>query len=231
MPNYTPEGWWEADVWAWYPSGRTTEFEIKLTKSDFLADLQKKDLGGTFKHAKLQLGHTMGPNRFLYVIPEKLEEVVVPVLPEYAGLLIVSDRGILHEVKKPPVLHSMTSERPVKDTNVSLYHRYWQLKGKVGKATCEPSMNLDLEGLVKTGKRLSMLPQLMLLMALKEREGPISHIELGDICRLTSGTVKSTAKRLEDSGLLVRKPIEGTSSFCYEITLEGSEFMHDAEKH
>lgn len=40
-PNYTPDGWWECDVWAVTRAGYGIEYEIKLSVHDFRADKQK----------------------------------------------------------------------------------------------------------------------------------------------------------------------------------------------
>jgi len=234
MPNFTPAAWWEADVWAWYPSGRTMEFEIKLTKQDFLADLRKEDRAGTLKHARLQLGATTGPNRFTYVIPASLEEALLPLLPEHAGLMTVSRRLHCHlkEVKKAPLLHSEKSERPILATNVSLYHRYWQLKGKVGaqKAGLPPE-GLQLEDLIRISRHITALSQLTILQALQKQDGPVRHTEVGELCRLASGTVKSAAAKLETAGLLLREPMERRNECTYEISAEGRQLLRASEKH
>lgn len=45
------------------------------------------------------------PNHFSYCVPWYMEEDVTPLLPPYAGLVVMREDGILDEVKKPPVLH------------------------------------------------------------------------------------------------------------------------------
>lgn len=42
MPNYTPAGWWECDVWGVTKAGYGVEWEVKLTVSDFRKDAEKK---------------------------------------------------------------------------------------------------------------------------------------------------------------------------------------------
>ena len=41
VPNYTPAGWWECDMLQVTKSGYGIEHEIKLTRSDFMADAKK----------------------------------------------------------------------------------------------------------------------------------------------------------------------------------------------
>lgn len=84
---------WECDYWTMTSGGETREFEIKISRSDYLIDA-KKD-----KHQKL----TEGANYFYYVVPEGLikpEEVA-----KNYGLIYVSEKSV-QVVKKPKRLHS-----------------------------------------------------------------------------------------------------------------------------
>lgn len=92
LPNYTPLGWWECDVFELTKAGYFREYEIKVTRSDFFVDAKKER--HTYGHPMPvkkheQMGtHPNRPRQFWYVTPPgllKLEEV-----PEWAGLLEVS---------------------------------------------------------------------------------------------------------------------------------------------
>ena len=92
---------WESDLLFLSKSGIWTEIEIKVSRSDFLADLKKVK-----KHFILaDKENRMKPNRFFYAVPEGLvhsEEV-----PEYAGLLWIMNNGF-HSIitqKTAPSLH------------------------------------------------------------------------------------------------------------------------------
>ena len=93
---------WESDLLFLSTSGIWTEIEIKVSRSDFLADLRNK----TEKHAALKdIQNRMKPNRFFYAVPEGL--VQPEEVPEYAGLIWVSECWFsVQTVKKPaPPLH------------------------------------------------------------------------------------------------------------------------------
>lgn len=45
LPNYTPGKWWECDVFEVTKNGYFVEYEVKLTRSDFLADARKGTTG------------------------------------------------------------------------------------------------------------------------------------------------------------------------------------------
>jgi hypothetical protein len=96
----------EADVVLLRPTGVTVEFEVKVSRADFLADFRK-----VIKHQQLKLGIEGGPQHFYYAC----EPGVIPIekVPSYAGLVHVSRkenrrRGSQYEVevvKKAPRLH------------------------------------------------------------------------------------------------------------------------------
>lgn len=75
--------WWECDLVYVSRSDYATEFEIKLTHSDFLADKKKLT-----KHDCLANElEDRGPAEFFYVCPRGV--IVVDELPPYAGLIYV----------------------------------------------------------------------------------------------------------------------------------------------
>lgn len=41
LPNYTPRGWWECDVFEMTKSGYFREYEVKVSRADFFADAAK----------------------------------------------------------------------------------------------------------------------------------------------------------------------------------------------
>ena len=116
---------WESDFLLKTKSGYWYEAEIKISFSDFKADFKKKE-----KHQILENGFkiwkswkynpltkekieynkevkTKRPNYFTYAVPWYLEEQVKPLLPKYAGLLVLDENGyILRESVKAPKLHS-----------------------------------------------------------------------------------------------------------------------------
>lgn len=102
---------WEADLILVHRSGFVTEYEIKLTRADFLADQKYK----TAKHAALAAARGCKnrkerppfelPNYLVYVCPASLD-LLPGEVPEYAGLMVVTDAGRLQIVKRAPVIHT-----------------------------------------------------------------------------------------------------------------------------
>ena len=87
---------WECDVMSVNRWDQTTEYEVKRTRSDFIADFNKKD-----KHFSTSNGY--GCNYFYYACPEGL--IKKYDLPEYAGLIYCNNKGS-RLVKQAPILHN-----------------------------------------------------------------------------------------------------------------------------
>lgn len=89
MPNFTPRGWWECDVFELTGAGYFTEYEVKVSRSDFRADSSKARrtyIGPvTKKHDMLSARSKHGPVRFYFCTPVGLIEQ--KDLPEWAGLI------------------------------------------------------------------------------------------------------------------------------------------------
>ncbi len=132
---------WEADLLYVTPSGFATEWEIKLSRSDFKADFKK-----TYKHLILNEGkrpsgepawdsnkikHDIGPKYFYYACPEgliKAEEV-----PEYAGLFYIYETGASATLIKQAPRRKV---KPLTDKQkIQLYEkglrRYWSTQEKM----------------------------------------------------------------------------------------------------
>jgi hypothetical protein len=80
---------WECDFWTMTSGGETREFEIKISRSDFLAD-SKKD-----KHKV-----DTGANFFYYVCPKDL--IKLSEVNKKYGLIYIWETGFV-EIKKRPV--------------------------------------------------------------------------------------------------------------------------------
>lgn len=132
LPNYTPGGWWECDVFEVTAAGYFREYEVKTSRADFRADAGKARAGWVTeevppeerltcpwnttrrvrrprvtKHELLAAGNPEGPSRFWYVVPEGL---IVPAdLPPWAGLIecYLTRLGSVceREVRPAPKLH------------------------------------------------------------------------------------------------------------------------------
>jgi hypothetical protein len=79
FPNIFIDGF-EADIFEVSRAGIMTEFEVKISRSDFFADAKKVD-----KHTDLKCGRRV--NYFYYMMPKGL--VDKSDIPEHAGLVYV----------------------------------------------------------------------------------------------------------------------------------------------
>ena len=100
----------ESDVLALKKSGYMTEYEIKLTLSDFRADFKKK-CRGLSRHEFLEKG--FGANRFYYVVPDELIEKIHPMIPEWCGIISLwhhndDNKLVIHIQKSAKLLHKNT---------------------------------------------------------------------------------------------------------------------------
>lgn len=93
---------WECDALSLNKSGYLTEYEVKISRSDFFADFKKH------RHQFFEMeieSHT--PNYFYYACPP---ELIKPIeLPTYAGLVYVN--GEIEVIKKAPLLHRQKRSR------------------------------------------------------------------------------------------------------------------------
>lgn len=130
VPNYTPDGWEECDLYLVTGRGYAAEYEIKRTRSDFKADFRKRH-----KHQMLRgrTGRSL-PTRFTYVCPA----MVIPLrdVPDYAGLMYAVWTGsnpasrwttpMLHEIRPAPRLRETKVPRErVQQMRRTTYHRFW----------------------------------------------------------------------------------------------------------
>ena len=97
---------WESDYLAFSKAGYIWEAEIKISRSDFLADLKNK----TEKHKALAAAIRGGeagsvPNHFIYVCPQ---DIITPedikAIP-YAGLLWIAPNGFSAWQMSSPEIH------------------------------------------------------------------------------------------------------------------------------
>lgn len=104
---------WECDYWALDGNGIAREFEIKVTRKDFLSDAKK------FKHND----RFAGANFFYYVTPDNL--VSADEVPNGYGLIYVSGR-LIQIVKRPRRLHSNVFDK-WQDLARKAYFRYREI--------------------------------------------------------------------------------------------------------
>lgn len=95
---------WESDMLIKTRSGYWYEVECKISLADFKNDFTNKRQ----KHELLKNGDEKRrrPNFFYYCVPWYLSAKVYPLLPDYAGLVVLTEDGRLKEVKRTPMLHN-----------------------------------------------------------------------------------------------------------------------------
>lgn len=102
---------WECDYWAMDANGITREFEIKVSRADYLKDAEKE------KHNK-----DAGANFFYYVCPRWL--IDPSEVDKRYGLLFVYEGGFIEFVKKPIRLH----DRKFEDWQMLANKFYWRFR-------------------------------------------------------------------------------------------------------
>jgi hypothetical protein len=126
---------WESDFFCVSNSGYTVEVEVKISKSDFKADFKKSEKHFILQNADketLTITHSVyadrtikpfAPNKFYYCCPEGI--IDVKDLPDYAGLLVLSEKDGCKElvkVRSAKFLHKRTP-----DISKILLNKYYYL--------------------------------------------------------------------------------------------------------
>jgi hypothetical protein len=139
----------EMDLCSVAPSGLIHEYEIKLSRADFLADRKKEEkhqmlvnaCAGVFTFETPFFGRTRTvtctvPNYFSYVVPRDM--VGPDEVPAYAGLVYVDldklwNYGLALEfVKRPQLLHkNKVEDRVLLDIGEKLMYRCWAAREKL----------------------------------------------------------------------------------------------------
>lgn len=117
----------------------TTQSEVHLQSRHFI-EKRFAENSGNLTPKGCAYPHPPGPNRFFFVVPERLEEKSRELLPEYAGLMTVRvrDEGTSMErvsstkvVVKAPQRHKRKTFNP-EELRAKLfdtfYWRYWKTK-------------------------------------------------------------------------------------------------------
>jgi len=135
---------WESDFFVLKENGYSYEFEVKISRSDFLNDKKKVDkhliletgkyisIGskGTFntqtkiwdyKEVKTEVAHEYRPNKFYYVVPAGM--ISIDEIPAYAGLMYIDDYSQITTVKEAPFIHKLKLD--YEQTLCGKFYAYW----------------------------------------------------------------------------------------------------------
>jgi hypothetical protein len=133
VPNVQVFGW-ESDLVSVTRDDYVYEYEIKISRKDFLLDLTKhRHSHLTRVHAGesgLWPGVQRGANYLFYAAPESL--LTVNEIPSHAGLIVVTDSGLTEVARPAPKLHKhKLPEHSRQWLERSITQRFWsaRLKG------------------------------------------------------------------------------------------------------
>lgn len=153
LPNVYTQHDNEADLFCVRKSGLADEFEVKVSRSDFLADKKKFICTRELTPAERPLYQPtlwekrfeqpnykpkyqalidgdLATNYFWYAVDEGVAQV--EDMPEFAGLIIAKHDGRLRIAKAPSLLHKskLSIEDRYKLARKSAY-RFWKLKNEI----------------------------------------------------------------------------------------------------
>ena len=95
---------WESDVLSLNKGGYISEFEVKINRSDFTVDKNKRKFGYYNRGI-----HELMPNRFYYVCPDNL--ISPEEIPSFSGLIYYNESGELQTIKRAPLIHRIKHDR------------------------------------------------------------------------------------------------------------------------
>jgi hypothetical protein len=117
---------WEADIMALSKSDFLWEFEIKVSRADLQNDRQKI-FRQVSKYDHLLNGN--GPNRFYYLMPRDLADKCMDIIPEWAGILVVTNHGVL-KIREARQLHKTkaTDKDTLKILRAAYYKHFHKIR-------------------------------------------------------------------------------------------------------
>lgn len=128
---------WECDLLTITRAGYAHEFEIKVSRSDFLADFKKDKhqiyASGACRKENPWYGHHPGweiPCSFWFVTA--LGIATIKDIPDYAGWLEITQSGRIKTHKVAPKIHKVkvSPEFKIKALE-SMMFRYWTMRSKL----------------------------------------------------------------------------------------------------
>ena len=138
IPNYY-HGIYEMDVFKLTSSGYIHEFEIKISKSDYMADFKKNDFKKELKHDKISQGKRS--NKFFFVVPEGL--LSKEDIPNHAGLILYTKYKTFKIIKPAPLLHkNLFTDYKSLATSLSYREMIWRRRLNYIRTVGKRSSNL-----------------------------------------------------------------------------------------
>jgi len=204
---------WESDILFLSKSGYWTEIEIKVSRSDFKADLKNK----VGKHWLLSdPDNKLKPNQFFYAAPRGL--IHPDEVPEYAGLLTVSDRCFGADMQKPaPWLHRRKIDPNELDLTDKFYYNMVNAKREslIARRTAENLTDSYRQG-YEEGHRMTVNAVLRLM------GDRCPHREMAEQGRIHCRELDQTKFRICNRGLCrYLEQVEELLSEYFKETKEG----------
>ncbi len=174
IPNFYIHGS-EMDILKLTPAGVLSEYEIKISRADFKADLNKntgwKDGGGKKHHALS--GGRRACNKFYFVVPEDL--ITVEECPRYAGLIYYHPdyHYDFTYAKTAPTLHKEKDKIPLREIASRLAFRERHLKGKVNW-----SQHIEKENHKRLVTAIELIEKIDKMNSIDEIREGISNVRL-----------------------------------------------------
>lgn len=140
LPNSFIYGW-ECDYWTMTANGETREYEIKISRQDYLKDAEKE------KHR-----NNNGANYFYYVCPEGL--IKKDEVDKRYGLIYIMDGRWLSIVKKPKQLNKnvFLNWKMLANKMYGKWHSMWKQKyidKEISRDEYWEGFNIELENFFK----------------------------------------------------------------------------------
>lgn len=116
VANVTTMFDWEVDLFSVNKAGMTYEFEVKISRADFLKDKKKKKWAMYEWKKKVRL-----PNYMAYVCPTGL--IKVEEIPSFCGLYYY-ENGDITDVRTPTLIHDVVKD--FNEINMKIARMYSQ---------------------------------------------------------------------------------------------------------
>ena len=127
-PNVNLFSYYESDLISVSKAGLISEYEIKISADDFRREFKDKRT----KHRMLNDGKGFAriiPNYFYFVFPLGLYESRQLEIPDYAGVIAVSESGKVITKKRCRRLHGVSiTDRKLAYLGRGLMYRYWSAR-------------------------------------------------------------------------------------------------------
>ena len=135
---------WESNFLVKTKAGYWYEVEVKISREDFRNDRRHK----AEKYDILE-GRKEGlrPNYFSYCVPQDLLEKVKDLIPDYAGVVIVTNSGYVQQKYAPARLHSDKLSDEQLELTEKFYWNYANLRFDTGRIDAETKIK-KLKGFI-----------------------------------------------------------------------------------